>query len=540
MGCTASHSNVVSRKQTVQYASLPKPNSSNQKTVGQVNYVGSNEASEVIRKVDTGKINVNLDRGTCKEPHATPPDIKKLVTKDISLKEESVKINQLGGHQQIYSKDPVLNKLLREMQSVQRCSIASRNMNKMKKLQSKIDRRQVNKPTGRNSNDISQSANKKGLLKSLSKGDTSSGLNLNYMINEVLSGKVDSVCPSNDKIVRIFTSSTFTDTEHERNYLMENVYSKLKVFCQQKGYQFQIVDMRWGIRDEATNDHMTTDLCLKELELCQKLSTGPNFVSFLSHKYGYRPCPRTINKEQFEKFLQATENPDDSSLMLRWYFEDKNTLKSLYILQPVGDVLTDFYSSNLEKKQKAKDQWWKESERLRNIISSLAKRLLSKEEARLFLMSVTEIEISKGVLNIDAVEDHCLWFKRNIKNIEHQNYDEYVKKYRECPNISEDFRESQELLENLKEEKMYLKIPTDNILSYEIPWTPEGVDPKANEEHRNYLTELGRDFQYRLQHLIENSIAKKNKMALNDQLYEEVKQHTLFCQKKMRILLWKK
>lgn len=39
--------------------------------------------------------------------------------------------------------------------------------------------------------------------------------------------------------------------------------------------------------------------------------------SFLSHKYGYRPCPRTINKEQFEKFLQATENPDDSSLMLR-------------------------------------------------------------------------------------------------------------------------------------------------------------------------------------------------------------------------------
>lgn len=195
---------LLSRKQTVQYASLVKPNSSNQNTVG---HVGSNEASEVIR---TGKINVNLDGGTCKEAHATPPDIKKSVTKDLSLKEESIKTNHLGGHQQIYSKDPVLNKLLSEMQSIQRCSIASRNMNKMKKLQSKIDRRQVNKPTGRNSNDISQSANKKGLLKYLSNGDTSSGLNLNYMVNEVLSGKVDSVCPSNDKIVRIFTSSTFT------------------------------------------------------------------------------------------------------------------------------------------------------------------------------------------------------------------------------------------------------------------------------------------------------------------------------------------
>ena len=36
--------------------------------------------------------------------------------------------------------------------------------------------------------------------------------------------------------------------------------------------------MRWGVRDEATDDHMGTELCLKELKLCQKLSTGPNFV----------------------------------------------------------------------------------------------------------------------------------------------------------------------------------------------------------------------------------------------------------------------
>ena len=48
----------------------------------------------------------------------------------------------------------------------------------------------------------------------------------------------------------------------------------------------QVVDMRWGVRDEATDDHMTSELCMKEIKECQRLSTGPNFVvSQLSVKY---------------------------------------------------------------------------------------------------------------------------------------------------------------------------------------------------------------------------------------------------------------
>lgn len=36
--------------------------------------------------------------------------------------------------------------------------------------------------------------------------------------------------------------------------------------------------MRWGVRDEATDDHMTTVLCMTEIDNCQRLSVGPNFV----------------------------------------------------------------------------------------------------------------------------------------------------------------------------------------------------------------------------------------------------------------------
>ena len=51
---------------------------------------------------------------------------------------------------------------------------------------------------------------------------------------------------------------------------------------------FQVVDMRWGVRDEMTNEHMTTALCMTELRNCQRLSMGPNFIYFGAQKYGYR------------------------------------------------------------------------------------------------------------------------------------------------------------------------------------------------------------------------------------------------------------
>lgn len=68
------------------------------------------------------------------------------------------------------------------------------------------------------------------------------------------------------------------DTKFERNTWMDKAYSRLKRYCQARGYEFQVVDMRWGVRDEATDDHRGTELCLRELELCQTLSTGPNFI----------------------------------------------------------------------------------------------------------------------------------------------------------------------------------------------------------------------------------------------------------------------
>ena len=35
-----------------------------------------------------------------------------------------------------------------------------------------------------------------------------------------------------------------------------------------------------------------------------------HFQTFLSHKYGYRPLPRTLEAEEFEKITQGVEGED--------------------------------------------------------------------------------------------------------------------------------------------------------------------------------------------------------------------------------------
>src|SRR5690349_6919527 len=71
--------------------------------------------------------------------------------------------------------------------------------------------------------------------------------------NRVFAGHFSDIPAPLSKLVRVFTSSTFTDTTVERNALMEDVYPALKRYCREThGLDFQVVDMRWGVRDEAT------------------------------------------------------------------------------------------------------------------------------------------------------------------------------------------------------------------------------------------------------------------------------------------------
>ena len=59
-------------------------------------------------------------------------------------------------------------------------------------------------------------------------------------VDRIFAGALTDLPPVSSKIVRIFTSSTFTDMLMERNTLMEWVYPKIKEYCREKhGLEFQ-------------------------------------------------------------------------------------------------------------------------------------------------------------------------------------------------------------------------------------------------------------------------------------------------------------
>ncbi|XP_069110617.1 NACHT and WD repeat domain-containing protein 2-like isoform X2 [Argopecten irradians] len=358
-------------------------------------------------------------------------------------------------------------------------------------------------------------------------------------VSPILQGDISVDVPTTAKIVRIFTSSTFTDTMHERNVWMSEAYPRVKTFCQELGYEFQVVDMRWGVRDEAMDDHSTTDLCLKELQLCQKLSTGPNFVTLLSHKYGYRSLTREIDAEEFDKIFAVIESTEAKELLQKWYRKDNNAVPPMYLLSPISKHLPDFISSNKDASKEAKTKWWQESDIMQAALESSAEQALGVEAAKKYIISVTEKEIQMGLLSLDKEKagKTCLWFNRVIKNIDKLEANYQLSRYMECLGPEDKVHKAQELLYDLKQRQIAECLPQKNIISYSVSWTDkgeikhDGINPVVTE-HKKYLKKLADDFVKAVTDMISASIKEREASPNTDPLYAECLQHIRFSQQK--------
>lgn len=85
--------------------------------------------------------------------------------------------------------------------------------------------------------------------------------NFNEYINITTSNKIGN---NGEKLkyissykLKVFVSSTFTDTHLERNILLDEIVPYLKQLATPYNIQIVFVDMRYGVRDENTKDHMT-------------------------------------------------------------------------------------------------------------------------------------------------------------------------------------------------------------------------------------------------------------------------------------------
>lgn len=128
-----------------------------------------------------------------------------------------------------------------------------------------------------------------------------------------------------NKVIRIFVSSPFEDMKAERNYLQKGAFRRLRDYCRDREWQFQAVDLRWGISEEATIDQKTMEICLREIERCQEQSPRPNFIVLLGERYGWRPLPDKILQSVAE-MMKPDMTPTLAQLFKEWYDLDENQL----------------------------------------------------------------------------------------------------------------------------------------------------------------------------------------------------------------------
>ncbi|MFP4498685.1 MAG: DUF4062 domain-containing protein [Vulcanimicrobiota bacterium] len=113
--------------------------------------------------------------------------------------------------------------------------------------------------------------------------------------------------PRPTKAFRIFISSTFSDFEKEKNALQKKVFPKIRANCENNGFKFQPIDLRWGVTHDAALNQKTMDICLEEIRHCQKVTPRPNFLVLLGQRYGWRPFP-TVPQNFYFVFIIKKKN----------------------------------------------------------------------------------------------------------------------------------------------------------------------------------------------------------------------------------------
>jgi WD40 repeat protein len=163
----------------------------------------------------------------------------------------------------------------------------------------------------------------------------------------------------------VFISSTFTDSHNERNLLNEKILPDLQELYgkQEENLQITFSDMRFGVKDDNTANHLTWICCSEEIQRCfeescyhEMIDDEPDssasmfFLSLQADKYGYEPLPKYCSKELFEErinlLLADNDRQEVIELAKDWYRLDENNLSPVYVLQRQPSVSSSLSSSS--------------------------------------------------------------------------------------------------------------------------------------------------------------------------------------------------
>jgi hypothetical protein len=212
------------------------------------------------------------------------------------------------------------------------------------------------------------------------------------------------------KAFRLFVSSTFADFTQERELLQNKVFPTLDAYCAAKGYQFQLLDLRWGISEEAQLNQRAAEICLDEV-CAAKGYPPPNFLIMIGNRYGWVPLPYAIARDEFEAvvaWLKGRGQRDAARDLDIIYQHDDNHLvpRGLSVTAPNCGQLISAYTLRSREDDvpelKPAKAWAKLEASLRRTLQEAADDLLNRGQINVaahekYFQSLTEQEIIHGL-----------------------------------------------------------------------------------------------------------------------------------------------
>lgn len=276
----------------------------------------------------------------------------------------------------------------------------------------------------------------------------------------------------------------------ERAILQRDAFPRLERFCDEHDATFQAVDLRWGVNEQAAYDQKTLQICLKEIERCQKVSPRPNFLILLGDKYGWQPVPETIPQGEMDIILKHIL-PEEADLLDKWYKLDTNSLPQgiagvhEYVLQPRTRLEPREGETIPERKQREYNLWSDTEMKLRTALRRAvdkAKDAFTPQQRIKYFTSATHQEILRGALNPgddSHPEKHVFACFRSIDNLPE---DETAKAFLDISHGKKD-TECEEKLNALKG-KLKDKLGEKNIFEYNGKWESDSLLLDENELQR--------------------------------------------------------
>ncbi|KAF6039480.1 hypothetical protein EB796_002212 [Bugula neritina] len=273
---------------------------------------------------------------------------------------------------------------------------------------------------------------------------------------------------------RVYLSSVATDSECEREYLITNIYIKLREYC--------------------------------------RAAHNIEFQALLGQRYCNEAIPPlSIPSDKHSAQREALlANNVDIRILERHYRLDENCQPAQFLLQP--------HLNDVDK--------WVETERKLSEMLMLAARLLDDSDW-FNPPSDLQIEIDTGLFNVEKQkfrDDNCLLFRKKITNIEECLERKRASKFIDLyPATNEVDKAANSAMVNLRQ-TVESSVSPNNIFDFNIEWAePAGIDSK---EHKDYLISFGNTLFEQIRRHVDVCMIEWAHYP-NNELYTEIQQHWL-------------